>query len=269
MKEFRGSDLMMVVLYFDDSVVDLMAEINGVECRLSQHNLTQPFKCYAADMFDQFNSRQHQAIIWQTLEDEIDMDYMRKSGVIIDHFPVHMPERKLIYASWVEYRWRLATGMLFKGFLANMQPLNFIKDYYGEKFGFYFAWLIHYTGWLIPVAIIGFFFGVANIIDAFDEGRKFDSVMASPYSIVYGICIMIWITLFHESWKRKQNAIANEWLVRDFEDVTTERHDFKCEITIDPDTQHQWKIATKDAYKSQLLVGIPVSLAFMALVILC
>ena len=172
----------------------------------------------------------------ETLESEIDMDYMRKSGVITHHFPVHMPERGLIYNSWLEYRWRLAAGMLFKGFLANMQPLNFIKDYYGEKFGFYFAWLIHYTGWLIPVAIIGFFFGVANIIDAFDEGRKFGSVMASPYSIVYGICIMIWITLFHESWKRKQNYIANEWLVRDFEDETTERNDFKHETTIDPDT---------------------------------
>ena len=165
----------------------------------------------------------------ETLENEIDMEYMRKSGVITHHFPVHMPERLLIEKSWTDYRWRLAAGMLFKGFLANMQPLNFIKDYYGEKFGFYFAWLIHYTGWLIPVAIIGFFFGVANIIDAFDEGRKFDSVMASPYSIVYGICIMIWITLFHESWKRKQNYIGNEWLVRDFEDETTERNDFKHE----------------------------------------
>ena len=71
----------------------------------------------------------------------------------------------MVYTSWIEYKWRLSKGMLFTGFLDNMQPLNFIKDYYGEKFGFYFAWLIHYTGWLIPVAVIGFFFGIAMIID--------------------------------------------------------------------------------------------------------
>ena len=47
-----------------------------------------------------------------------------------------------------------------------MQPLNFIKDYYGEKFGFYFAWLIHYTGWLIPIAFIGFILGIVMIIDS-------------------------------------------------------------------------------------------------------
>jgi hypothetical protein len=48
--------------------------------------------------------------------------------------------------------------------------------------------------------------------------------------------IVIWSTLFTESWKRKQNYIANEWLVRNFKDATTERKEFKCEITIDPDT---------------------------------
>ena len=68
-------------------------------------------------MFDQFNSRQHQAIIIDTLESEIDMEYMRKSGVILDHFPVHMPERDYIYPSWMEYRWRLAFGMIYRGFL--------------------------------------------------------------------------------------------------------------------------------------------------------
>ena len=97
------------------------------------------------------------------------MDYMRKSGVILDHFPVHMPERELITKSWNEYRWRLAFGMIFKGFLANMQTLNFIKDYFGEKFGFYFAWLIHYTGQLIPIAIIGIVFGIAMIVEGIKE----------------------------------------------------------------------------------------------------
>ena len=48
---------MIVVLYFDDSVIDLMGEILGIECRLSKYDCMMPFKCYAGDMFDQFNAR--------------------------------------------------------------------------------------------------------------------------------------------------------------------------------------------------------------------
>ena len=33
-----GSETMMVVLYFDDSVIDLMGEILNVQCRLSKHD---------------------------------------------------------------------------------------------------------------------------------------------------------------------------------------------------------------------------------------
>lgn len=164
------------------------------------------------------------------------MEYMRKSGVILDHFPVHMPERDLIYPSWLNYRWRLSFGMIFTGFLKNMQPLNFIKDYYGEKFGFYFAWLIHYTGQLIPIAIIGVAFGIAMIVETGKDSLRWDHFTANPLSILYGILIMIWITLFTESWRRKQNYIGNEWLVRNFQDATTELNDFKHETTIDADT---------------------------------
>ena len=203
----------------------------------------------------------------QTLEEEIDLGYLQKSGVIKEHWPVHMPERSHILESWSAYRWRLSRGMLLTGFLNNMQPLNFIRDYYGEKMGFYFAWLIHYTGWLIPVAIIGLVLGVAMIIDSVNEGRNWETLFSSPLNILYSLCIMIWVTLFHESWKRKQNYIANEWLVRGYEDVTQERPQFKSELTIDPDTLVQKKIAVKDAYRTQLLVGVPVSLFFMGLVL--
>ena len=149
----------------------------------------------------------------------------------------------------MEYRWRLSYGMILQGFLNNLQPLNFIRDYYGEKFGFYFAWLIHYTGWLIPVAIVGTCFGIAMLVEFFEEDKKEKGYLASPLSILYGIIIMIWITLFNESWKRKQNYIGNEWLVREYQDVTLERINFKHEMTVDPDTVTQWKVATRDAYK--------------------
>ena len=51
-KKERTTDTMILVLYFDDSVVDLMGEILQIECRLSKYDYQTEFKCYASDMFD-------------------------------------------------------------------------------------------------------------------------------------------------------------------------------------------------------------------------
>jgi len=46
-------------------------------------------------------------------------------------------------------------------FLHNKKYRNYTKtidtvyDHFGEKFAFYFAWLLHYTAWLIIPSIIG------------------------------------------------------------------------------------------------------------------
>jgi len=87
-----------------------------------------------------------QTIILKTLEEHMDIDYMVKSRVIVDHFPMHHPDRHVIMESWMKYRLKLAMGFIFTGFEDKMQPINFIAEYYGEKYGFYFAWLVHYTG---------------------------------------------------------------------------------------------------------------------------
>lgn len=61
----------------------------------------------------------------------------------------------VIQQSWDKYKlplvWRLATT----GFEEEMQPFNFIADYYGEKYAFYFAWLVHYTAQLLLPTFIG------------------------------------------------------------------------------------------------------------------
>ena len=52
----------------------------------------------------------------------------------------------------------------------------------------------------------------------------------------YAIFIAIWVTLLVESWKRKQNSLANNWLMRDFYDATLERTEFRATYNIDVNT---------------------------------
>lgn len=52
--------------------------------------------------------------------------------------------RQLLFDTWVKAnRWY------------KMQPLDHIRDYFGEKIGIYFAWLGFYTSMLLPAAIMG------------------------------------------------------------------------------------------------------------------
>lgn len=46
------------------------------------------------------------------------------------------------------------------------QPIDHIREYFGEKIAIYFAWLGFYTAWLIPAAIVGvvvFLYGLISL----------------------------------------------------------------------------------------------------------
>ena len=76
-------------------------------------------------------------------------------------------------------------------------------------------------------------------------------MLNSNLSCFYGLIVVLWVTLFNESWKRCQCLIADEWLVRgDDLDTTNENESFKGEIDIDPDTLHERKVAKKSAFKT-------------------
>jgi len=64
-----------------------------------------------------------------------------------------MTER--ITASFVKYRIRLALSFLIGDYSKFMQPLNMLKNYYGEKYAFEFAYLLHYQAWLIIPSLTG------------------------------------------------------------------------------------------------------------------
>ena len=148
-------DEFVIVVYFDDIMLDLMGELLEVKCRLSIHDCNASFKCYAADLFENFNSRQTQFIIKKAFEMEFDIDYLTQSGVIIEHFPCHTEERDYIVKSWEKYGWKLTFSVFLPSFWNNLQPINFIAEYYGEEYAFFFLWLVHYTGMLVIPALVG------------------------------------------------------------------------------------------------------------------
>jgi hypothetical protein len=40
-------------------------------------------------------------------------------------------------------------------FVKYFQPVNMVKNYFGEKFAFEYAFLIHYEAWLIVPSVLG------------------------------------------------------------------------------------------------------------------
>nr|XP_040139797.1 anoctamin-9 isoform X3 [Ictidomys tridecemlineatus] len=68
---------------------------------------------------------------------------LKKDGIFETRFPLHKGEEDL-KKNWA--RWRN---------LARRQPIDDIRNYFGEKVALYFAWLGWYTYMLVPAALVG------------------------------------------------------------------------------------------------------------------
>ena len=71
------------------------------------------------------------------------------------------------------------------------QPINSVRDYFGEDIGMYFAFLGHYTSCLVPLAMLGVFVKLSQI----KFGRD------TPLVAIYATAVVVWSTLFLETWK--------------------------------------------------------------------
>ena len=107
------------------------------------------------------------------------------------------------------------------------QPVHKVRDYFGEKTAFYFAWMEHYETYLIYLSILSLFAILANASEASpvkeattpeeiaDESRQ----LMSAYSrLIYCLVVAMWTTVYMQSWKRKNATLAYIWDVVDFEE---------------------------------------------------
>ncbi|XP_031422222.1 anoctamin-7 isoform X1 [Clupea harengus] len=151
--------------------------------------------------------------------------------------PDQLNPRQVLYQYWARWsKW------------CKYQPLDHIREYFGEKIALYFAWLGFYTAWLLPAALVGTFVFVSGIMTMASNtpakeicesgGRylmcplcetckpwnmsdicpmaKVGYLFDHPGTVFFSIFMSLWAVTFLEYWKRKNATLAHHWDCMDY-----------------------------------------------------
>lgn len=237
------------------------------------------------------------------------IDQLLAEGVFSAAFPLHdgplsavpensqgpgLTQRQVLLQHWA--RW---------GKWNKYQPLDHVRQYFGEKVALYFAWLGFYTGWLLPAAVVGtvvFLVGcflvfsdiptqeLCHSSDGFDmcplcadcsfwllssactlaqAGRLFDH----GGTVFFSLFMALWAVLLLEYWKRKNATLAYRWDCSDYEDIEERpRPQFaaKAPLTaLNPITGEDEPYFPEKSRVHRMLAGSVVLLMMVAVVIMC
>ncbi|XP_068084479.1 anoctamin-1 isoform X2 [Anabrus simplex] len=130
------------------------------------------------------------------------------------------------------------------------QPVDHIKEYFGVKFGLYFAWLGFYTHMLILASVVGlicFFYGLATMFNdnlsndicnkdlnitmcplcdkRCDYWQLYETcgyarisyLFDNPFTVFFAVFMSFWATLFLELWKRYSADVTHRWGLTGFD----------------------------------------------------
>ncbi|XP_014862358.1 PREDICTED: anoctamin-7-like isoform X2 [Poecilia mexicana] len=186
---------------------------------------------------------------------EVGIDRLISEEVFTAAYPLHegnykMPDnpvslqslglRQILHGYWSKWScWR------------RYQPLDHIREYFGEKIALYFAWIGFYTAWLLPASLVGtliFLLGfvlVSSDVPAKEVCESEDTFIMCPlcnicstwnYSsicftykagllfdnwgtVFLSIFMSLWAVTFLEYWKRTCSYLSHRWDCTDLEDI--------------------------------------------------
>uniref|UniRef100_A0A8C6L3U1 Anoctamin n=1 Tax=Nothobranchius furzeri TaxID=105023 RepID=A0A8C6L3U1_NOTFU len=183
---------------------------------------------------------------------EVGVDRLVNEGAYTAAYPLHegpfqlpnyesrpdeLNQRQVLYYYWARWcKWY------------KYQPLDHIREYFGEKIALYFAWLGFYTAWLLPAALVGTLIFVSGVMtmstntpaeEICGSGAKYlmcplcktckawnmseictmakmGYLFDHPGTVFFSVFMSFWAVAFLEYWKRKMATLAHHWDCMDF-----------------------------------------------------
>ncbi|RHY91348.1 hypothetical protein DYB35_013460 [Aphanomyces astaci] len=135
-------------------------------------------------------------------------------------YPAHEPtERSELAAAWLSWH-----------FWPWQQPLPSIQSYFGSKIALYFAFLAHYTTWLMGAGVVGLGLWIPQLV--LPNTPLMDQVVVCSSSVF----IVIWATLLMKSWGRYNASLAFHWGTTNFQATEQPRPQFVGRLVPSPIT---------------------------------
>jgi hypothetical protein len=175
-----------------------------------------------------FTSKDRLALTASIIQQTLSTSTLMKHGLLIDVLPLHdanlgeVLSNEVLTKRWV-YPWKdsrrkigaptVSSSYMSKGKSVPLllylfsQPLNDVRDYFGEKVAFYFAFIGFFTFHLVLPAILGLGVQIYLII----TGYTWCEDEIDWFWVAAAAALVMWCTVVAEMWKGESAIAATTW----------------------------------------------------------
>lgn len=121
---------------------------------------------------------------------------------------------------------------LFKWLAFSEQPLDNIRDYFGENVAFYFAFGQTYSRWLLAPAIFGVLVWLCQQPTTASNQARDHARANALLTSAFALFLSVWSTLFLKHWRRAQSELAYTWCVLGQTSIEQPRPQFKPDYVL-------------------------------------
>jgi len=182
-----------------------------------------------------FSACERQYLLEHMIESKIRLALHEKilaPKTVIDFFPLHEDDgenKNYRDLSWLRQNWAIPLRtqrllaplkILSNPHIGMEEPIEEVRDYFGDQIAMYFAFLSFYTRWLSYPAIVGLAFQIWISVSGTDNWAL----------VAYCVFITFWGCLMIKYWERKQSSYAYYWSTSDLANRPKVRREFFAAI---------------------------------------
>lgn len=193
-------------------------------------------------------------IVKSMLSDTFLFSSLYNKRILTSEFPLHsIPALNQLKSEWASFL-----------SLLKSQPLDQIREYFGEELTLYFAWLDFYSKWLCVPALFGIIIYILLIIGGGFHNTTYTSGCLMGYSLILAISS----TFLEQLWLRKENTYAWKWGVTGLNASEEQRTEYKGQPRLDEVSGKLKKIYSAKGLERYIgLMGYGIIIFFIGLAI--
>lgn len=155
-------------------------------------------------------------IIWNEVLGALDPMAATEEGFLVTFYAVHNAARvSQLQATWAN--WHSLADLTF------VQPVPLLKEYFGSRIAFFFAWSGHYSKALLSLVAIAALQEVTLAVCRHVFGIR---VLKSRQVVGFSIVLVVWAKIVANLWRREQNFFLELWNLRRYQSIKTVRPQF-------------------------------------------